>query len=124
MGGVRRNWGRRILGAAYLFVLYQRTMLAGDHGRTWDSRLLFPRDRRFRAVIVWAFWTASIPKPYFDILRKPVTENCGACETEILQRGQGRGRGARWPPCWSSGFRVVPGSKGNTVLGRRPWSLL
>jgi NADH-quinone oxidoreductase subunit M len=28
----------------------------------------------FAPLIAWAFWIGIYPKPYFDILRKPVTE--------------------------------------------------
>jgi NADH-quinone oxidoreductase subunit M len=65
-----------ILGAAYLLWLYQRTML----GQVTNGKNLGLPDVSFREIavfaplIVWAFWIGIYPKPYFDILRKPVTE--------------------------------------------------
>jgi NADH-quinone oxidoreductase subunit M len=65
-----------ILGAAYLLWLYQRTML----GQVTNGKNLGLPDVSFREIavfaplIAWAFWIGIYPKPYFDILRRPVTE--------------------------------------------------
>jgi NADH-quinone oxidoreductase subunit M len=65
-----------VLGAAYLLWLYQRTML----GQVTNGKNLGLPDVSFREIavfaplIAWAFWIGIYPKPYFDILRKPVTE--------------------------------------------------
>jgi NADH-quinone oxidoreductase subunit M len=65
-----------ILGAAYLLWLYQRTML----GQVTNEKNLALPDLSFRELaiflplIVWAFWIGLYPKPYFDVLQKPVTE--------------------------------------------------
>jgi NADH-quinone oxidoreductase subunit M len=65
-----------ILGAAYLLWLYQRTML----GQVTNGKNLGLPDVSFREIavfaplIAWAFWIGVYPKPYFDILRKPVAE--------------------------------------------------
>src|ERR1700690_2917175 len=65
-----------ILGAAYLLWLYQRTML----GQVTNGKNLTIPDMNFREVamflplIAWAVWMGVYPKPYFDILRQPVTE--------------------------------------------------
>ncbi|HWB87060.1 MAG TPA: NADH-quinone oxidoreductase subunit M [Bryobacteraceae bacterium] len=65
-----------ILGAAYLFWLYQRTML----GQVTNRKNLLLADLSFREtalfvpLIAWAFWIGIYPKPYFDVLRQPVTE--------------------------------------------------
>jgi NADH-quinone oxidoreductase subunit M len=65
-----------ILGAAYLLWLYQRTML----GQVTNAKNLRLPDVSFREIavfaplIAWAFWIGIYPKPYFDILRRPVTE--------------------------------------------------
>jgi NADH-quinone oxidoreductase subunit M len=65
-----------ILGAAYLLWLYQRTML----GQITNAKNLLLRDMNFREVavflplIAWAVWIGVYPKPYFDVLRKPVAE--------------------------------------------------
>ncbi|HTS28118.1 MAG TPA: NADH-quinone oxidoreductase subunit M [Bryobacteraceae bacterium] len=65
-----------ILGAAYLLWLYQRTML----GQVTNGKNLTIPDMSFREIatfiplIAWAIWIGVFPKPYFDILRQPVTE--------------------------------------------------
>jgi len=65
-----------ILGAAYLLWLYQRTML----GQVTNGKNLTIPDMNFREVavflplIAWAIWIGVYPKPYFDILQKPVAE--------------------------------------------------
>ena len=65
-----------ILGAAYLLWLYQRTML----GQVTNGKNLTIPDMNFREVamfvplIAWAVWIGVYPKPYFDILRRPVAE--------------------------------------------------
>ena len=65
-----------ILGAAYLLWLYQRTML----GQVTNPKNLGLRDLNLREVIVflpliaWAIWIGVYPKPYFDILEKPVAQ--------------------------------------------------
>jgi NADH-quinone oxidoreductase subunit M len=63
-----------ILGAAYLLWLYQRTML----GQVNNERNLGLPDRNLREIliflplIIWALWIGIYPKPYFEILEKPV----------------------------------------------------
>src|SRR5260370_1197581 len=65
-----------ILGAAYLLWLYQRTML----GQITKSAHLHLPDLSFREMavfapfIVWAIWIGIYPKPYFDVLEKPVQQ--------------------------------------------------
>lgn len=65
-----------ILGAAYLLWLYQRTML----GQVTNGRNLGLRDLTFREWMVfaplmaWAVWIGVYPKPYFDVLEKPVAQ--------------------------------------------------
>jgi NADH-quinone oxidoreductase subunit M len=65
-----------ILGAAYLLWLYQRTML----GQVTNGKNLVLKDMNFREVamfvplMVWAVWIGVYPKPYFDILAKPVEQ--------------------------------------------------
>ncbi len=65
-----------IFGAAYLLWLYQRTML----GQVTNGKNLTIPDMNFREIavfaplIVWAIWIGVYPKPYFDVLRQPVTE--------------------------------------------------
>src|SRR3954449_5467911 len=65
-----------ILGAAYLLWLYQRTML----GEITNSKNLTIPDMNLREIatfvplIAWAIWIGLYPKPFFDILKTPVTE--------------------------------------------------
>jgi NADH-quinone oxidoreductase subunit M len=65
-----------ILGAAYLLWLYQRTML----GEVTNPKNRGLRDLSLREVavflplIAWAIWIGVYPKPYFDILEKPVAQ--------------------------------------------------
>jgi NADH-quinone oxidoreductase subunit M len=65
-----------ILAAAYLLWLYQRTML----GQVTNPKNEGLKDLNFREwaifvpLIAWAFWIGLYPKPYFDILEKPVAQ--------------------------------------------------
>jgi NADH-quinone oxidoreductase subunit M len=63
------------LGAAYLLWLYQRTML-GEVSEN-NSKLVDLSWREiavFAPLLVWAFWIGLYPKPYFDILERPVAQ--------------------------------------------------
>lgn len=63
-----------VLGAAYLLWLYQRTML----GKITNRKNLGLADLSLREMaifaplIIWALWIGIYPKPYFDVLEKPV----------------------------------------------------
>ena len=65
-----------IFGAAYLLWLYQRTML----GAITNEKNRGLRDLNLREVVVflpliaWAIWIGVYPKPYFEILEKPVAQ--------------------------------------------------
>ena len=63
-----------VLGAAYLLWLYQRTML-GEVVHE-ENRFLPDLSLReclyFAPLILWAFSIGLYPKPYFDLLEKPV----------------------------------------------------
>jgi NADH-quinone oxidoreductase subunit M len=65
-----------ILGAAYLLWLYQRTML----GQVTNGKNLTVPDMNLRELvtfaplIAWAIWIGLYPKPYFEILQRPVAE--------------------------------------------------
>jgi NADH-quinone oxidoreductase subunit M len=65
-----------ILGAAYLLWMYQRTVL----GQVTNTKNLGLPDLSFRELvtflplIAWALWIGIYPKPYFDILEKPVAQ--------------------------------------------------
>jgi NADH-quinone oxidoreductase subunit M len=63
-----------VFGAAYLLWLYQRTML----GQITNPKNLRLPDLSFRELavflplIAWAIWIGVYPKPYFDVLERPV----------------------------------------------------
>ncbi|MGB9610564.1 MAG: Fe-S-binding domain-containing protein, partial [Bryobacteraceae bacterium] len=65
-----------VLGAAYLLWLYQRTMLGevtneknrGLKDLTWREWAVFV------PLMLWALSIGVYPKPYFEILEKPVAE--------------------------------------------------
>jgi NADH-quinone oxidoreductase subunit M len=65
-----------VLGAAYLLWLYQRTML----GQITNRKNLGLPDLSLREMaifaplMVWALWIGIYPKPYFDVLEKPVNQ--------------------------------------------------
>ena len=63
-----------VFGAAYLLWLYQRTML-GDVTNDKNRGLKDLNLREwavFTPLLIWAVWIGVYPKPYFDILQKPV----------------------------------------------------
>jgi NADH-quinone oxidoreductase subunit M len=63
-----------VLGAAYLLWLYQRTML-GAVTNPANEKLADLSAREwavFAPLIAWAIWIGVYPKPYFEILEKPV----------------------------------------------------
>ncbi|MGH9672205.1 MAG: complex I subunit 4 family protein [Bryobacteraceae bacterium] len=63
------------LGAAYLLWLYQRTMLGDLSEKNAGLRDLSWREIAvFAPLVVWAFWIGLYPKPYFDILERPVAQ--------------------------------------------------
>jgi NADH-quinone oxidoreductase subunit M len=65
-----------VLGAAYLLWLYQRTML-GQITNPKNEHLLDLNLREvvmFLPLIAWAVWIGVYPKPYFDVLEKPVAQ--------------------------------------------------
>jgi NADH-quinone oxidoreductase subunit M len=65
-----------ILGAAYLLWLYQRTMLGQvTNGKNLGLPDISAREFAvFVPLIAWAIWIGVYPKPYFDILEKPVAQ--------------------------------------------------
>jgi NADH-quinone oxidoreductase subunit M len=79
-----------ILGAAYLLWLYQRTML----GQVTIARNLHLPDLSARELavfvplIAWAIWIGVYPKPYFDILEKPVQQIVERVRPEYYQGRQ------------------------------------
>jgi NADH-quinone oxidoreductase subunit M len=65
-----------VLGAGYLLWLYQRTMLG--ELTSAKNRLLPDLQLRewavFVPLIAWAIWIGVYPKPFFDILERPVAQ--------------------------------------------------
>jgi NADH-quinone oxidoreductase subunit M len=63
-----------VLGAAYMLWLYQRTMF----GACDNPKNQVLKDLNWREImtlvplILWAFWIGLYPKPFFDVLNKPV----------------------------------------------------
>jgi len=64
-----------VLGAAYMLWLYQRTMF----GTCDNPKNQVLKDLNLREIttlvplIIWAFWIGLYPKPFFNVLEKPVT---------------------------------------------------
>jgi NADH-quinone oxidoreductase subunit M len=77
-----------VLGAAYLLWLYQRTML----GEVTNEKNKLLKDLNLRELVVFApliacaFWIGLYPKPYFDILNKPVTALVQRVNPAALQK--------------------------------------
>ncbi|OFW21743.1 MAG: NADH dehydrogenase [Acidobacteria bacterium RIFCSPLOWO2_02_FULL_59_13] len=65
-----------VLGAAYLLWLYQRTMFGTlDNPKNKELRdVSFREAMTLVPLVIWAFWIGLYPKPYFDILEKPVSK--------------------------------------------------
>lgn len=62
-----------VLGAAYLLWLYQRTMLGETAEKNMGLRDLNWREMAcFAPLLLWAFSIGIYPRPYFDLLHKPV----------------------------------------------------
>jgi|SRR5579884_557037 len=65
-----------VLGAAYLLWLYQRTMFGpitnpkNEHLKDLNAREI----AYMLPLIAWAFWIGIYPRPYFEILEKPVAK--------------------------------------------------
>jgi NADH-quinone oxidoreductase subunit M len=106
-----------ILGAAYLLWLYQRTML----GQVTNGKNLGLRDLNFRELavylplIAWAIWIGVYPKPYFEVLEKPVAQIVERVrpgyyeETSAAQTGDKLGfRRSLAKPVPVTGLRIPP----------------
>jgi NADH-quinone oxidoreductase subunit M len=63
------------LGAAYLIWLFQRTMLGEVSAKNAKLVDLSPREIAvFAPLLVWAFWIGLYPKPFFQVLERPVAQ--------------------------------------------------
>ncbi|MCC6589936.1 MAG: NADH-quinone oxidoreductase subunit M [Bryobacterales bacterium] len=64
-----------VLGAAYLLWLFQRTMLGDIAEKNSGLKDLSWREIAvFAPLLVWAVWIGVYPKPYFEILDRPVAQ--------------------------------------------------
>ncbi len=64
-----------VLGAAYLLWLFQRTMLGHAEEKNLGLKDLNLREiAYFAPLIAWAFWIGVYPKPFFDVLERPVAQ--------------------------------------------------
>ncbi len=64
-----------LLGAAYLIWLFQRTMLGDiDKKNEGLKDLNFREIAYFTPLVIWAFWIGFYPKPFFDVLERPVAQ--------------------------------------------------
>jgi NADH-quinone oxidoreductase subunit M len=95
-----------ILGAAYLLWLYQRTMLGQvTNGKNLTIPDMSAREiAMFLPLIAWAIWIGVYPKPYFEILQRPVAEIVERVKPGYFGSGvqnaggaRGQGPGARAP---------------------------
>ncbi len=80
-GAFEVNWrwaawavGGIVLGAAYMLWLYQRTMFGAiDNPKNQELKDLNWREAMTLVpLVVWAFWIGLYPKPFFNVLEKPV----------------------------------------------------
>jgi NADH-quinone oxidoreductase subunit M len=118
-----------ILGAAYLLWLYQRTML----GQVTNGKNLTIPDMNFREVamflplIAWSIWIGVYPKPYFEILQRPVEQIVMRVRPDYFGSGVrlagdqrpgavGRSAGAGNP-------RPGPGAQAKVVVAATPAAL-
>ena len=63
------------LGAAYLIWLFQRTMLGDIAEKNTKLPDLSPREIAvFAPLLVWAFWIGVYPRPFFQVLERPVAQ--------------------------------------------------
>ncbi|MCC6860688.1 MAG: NADH-quinone oxidoreductase subunit M [Bryobacterales bacterium] len=85
-----------VLGAAYLLWLYQRTIL----GQVTNAKNLHLPDLNLREMavflplIAWAIWIGVYPKPYFDVLEKPVQQIVERVRPGYYQAGTANARAA------------------------------
>jgi len=63
------------LGAAYLIWLFQRTMLGELTEKNAKLTDLSWREIAiFTPLVVWCFWIGLYPKPFFEVLERPVAQ--------------------------------------------------
>ena len=67
--------GLKLVGAAYLIWLFQRTMFGELGEKNQGLKDLSWREIAvFAPLVVWAFWIGLAPKPYFEILERPAAQ--------------------------------------------------
>ncbi len=108
-----------VLGAAYLLWLYQRTML----GQVTNGKNLGLPDLNLREIavfaplIVWAVWIGVYPKPYFDILKQPVSEIVQRVRPDYYA-GAGLGAGGQGPGAGGRAAAAQPPGLGSASRDR------
>ncbi len=94
-----------VLGAAYMLWLYQRTMF----GTCDNPKNQALKDLNFREamtivpLVLWAFWIGLYPKPYFQVLDKPVTAIVARVNPNFFS------------PAAPASATVTPGAHGSAV---------
>ena len=64
-----------VIGAAYLIWVFQRTMLGETAAKNRELPDLSAREIAiFVPLIAWAFWIGLYPKPFFEVLDRPVAQ--------------------------------------------------
>ena len=82
-----------VLGAAYMLWLYQRTMF----GTCDNPKNQVLKDLNFREImtlvplVIWAFWIGLYPKPFFNVLDKPVTAIVERVNPDFFRTAQSKG---------------------------------
>ena len=103
-----------IFGAAYLLWLYQRTML----GQVTNGKNLTIPDMNLRELatfaplIAWAIWIGIYPKPYFEILQRPVAQI-----VERVRPGYFTASAAPAPPAVAHETAPAEGHEGHVAGG-------
>jgi len=96
------------IGAAYLLWLFQRTMLGQTDEKNMSLKDLNIREiAYFTPLLILAFWIGIYPKPFFDVLERPVAQI-----VERVQPGYFADRGLPNPleaPATAAG-RATPGA--------------
>ena len=106
-----------VLGAAYMLWLYQRTMF----GTCDNPKNQVLKDLNLREImtlvplILWAFWIGLYPKPFFNVLDKPVMAIVARVNPSYAAP-VAKGNAAPKPP--SDEWRVASGQQARTAPGR------
>jgi NADH-quinone oxidoreductase subunit M len=107
-----------VLGAAYMLWLYQRTMFgAVDNEKNQSLKDLNLREvMTLVPLVVWAFWIGLYPKPFFNVLEKPVSAIVERVNPDFFKAPPAQAA-TRPPARGVSGGRAVPAAS-RTVAER------